>query len=32
VRADAGQRRILEIEASDLVGNTRKAEWELRLP
>jgi hypothetical protein len=25
-------RSVLEIEASDLVGNSRKAEWEVRLP
>jgi hypothetical protein len=32
VRPAEGGRSVLEIETSDLVGNSRKAEWELRLP
>lgn len=32
VRPAEGGKSVLEIETGDLVGNSRKAEWELRLP
>jgi LysM domain len=32
IRPAEGGRSVLEIETGDLVGNSRKEEWELRLP